>query len=168
MATKTTKDATTAAAKSAEDVMAAGQEAVQAFVKAGAEGYEKAFEGARARTEEFVKGYDEYSVTGKDNVDAVVAASTAYTKGMEAIASEWMAFAKSTMEQNVTNTKAVFGAKTLQEMMDLQSNFAKANFDEFVSQSTKVGEMATKVAQDTMEPINARVTAAMGKIGTAA
>tara|TARA_R110002167_G_scaffold16681_1_gene64788 strand:+ start:619 stop:1125 length:507 start_codon:yes stop_codon:yes gene_type:complete len=168
MTTKSSKQTPIDATKTVEGVMAAGQEAMQTFVKASTEGYEKVFEGAKVKAEDFVKGYDEFAVTGKDNVEAVVAASTAYTKGMEAIAGEWMAFTKSAMEQNMTNAKAVMGAKTMQEMMDLQAGFAKSSFDGFVAQSTKVSEMAAKVAQDTLEPINARVTTAMGKMSNAA
>ena len=168
MTTKTSKQTATDATKTIEGVVAAGQDAMQSFMKAGTEGYEKAFESARVKAEELVKGYDEFAVTGKDNVEAMVAASTAYTKGMEAIAGEWMAFAKTALELNMSNAKTVMGAKTLQEVMDLQTGFAKSNFEEFVSQSTKVGELAAKVAQDTMEPINARVTLAMGKLGSAA
>ena len=168
MTTKSTKQTTADATKSFESVVAAGQDAMQSFVKAGTENYEKAFESARVRAEDMVKGYDEFTATGKDNVDAVVAASTAYTKGMEAIAGEWMNFSKTTLEQTMTNAKAVMGAKSLQEMMDLQTGFAKANFDGFVSQSAKVGEMAAKVTQDALEPINSRMTVAMGKLGASA
>lgn len=168
MTTKSTKQTSDAATKTMEGVVAAGQEAMQSFMKAGTENYEKAFESARVKAEEIVKNYDEIAVTGKDNVEAVVAASTAYTKGMEAIAGEWMAFTKAALEQNMANAKAVMSAKSVQEMMDLQTSFAKSNFDGFVSQSTKMGEMAAKVAQDAIEPINARVTVAMSKMGSAA
>ena len=151
-----------------EGAIAAGQDAMQTFIKASTESYEKAFESARSKAEEMVKGYDDLAAGGKDNVEAAVASGAAYTKGVETIAGEWMAFAKTSLEQNMANAKAVMGAKTVQEMFELQAGFAKNNFDEFVSQSTKVGELAAKVAQDTMEPINARVTVAMGKVASAA
>ncbi len=157
MTTKTTKQTSAPVNNTIESMMAAGQEAMRSFMTSGSGGYGKAFE-----------GYDGIAETGKDNVEAMVAASAAYTKGMETIANEMMAFTKSALEQNIANAKTVMAAKTAQEMIDLQTGFAKSSFEGFVSQSTKVGEMAAKTAQETIEPINARVTVAMSKMSKAA
>ena len=162
-----TKNTKTDAGKngiSLEETVAASQEAMQTFLKAGTEGYEKAFGSTRAKMEEVVKNYDQFALNGKDNVEAVMAAGNACTKGMEAINGEIMAFTKQVMENNVAAAQAVMGAKTLQEMVELQSQFAKASFDGFVSQSTKVSEMATKVAKETSEPLNQRMTTVMEKL----
>jgi phasin family protein len=163
MTTKSTKSTSTKGPFAVEDAVAASQEAIQNFLKAGTEGYEKAFGTTRAKMEEVVKNYDQFAVNGKENVDAVMAASNACTKGVEAINAEMMAFAKQAMEDNMTAAKAVMGAKTLQEMIELQTQFAKASFDGFMTQSTKVGELATKVAQETTEPLNERFTSVMEK-----
>ena len=49
MTTKTTKQGTDKTVNAVEDVVAAGQEAMQSFMKAGAENYEKAFGSARVK-----------------------------------------------------------------------------------------------------------------------
>jgi phasin family protein len=159
--TKATKAETATGATPMEGTVAAGQEAFQSFLKAGSEGYERAFGATRERWEQAVKNYDQFAVTGKDNVDAATAASTAYTKGIEAINAELMAFGKQLMEDNVAAAKAILAAKTLQEMADLRSQFAKANFDGLMNQPTKIGEMATKLTQDTTEPLTHRLTEIM-------
>jgi hypothetical protein len=50
-------------------------------------------------------------------------------------------------------TKAALGAKSLNEALNLQSSFARRSYDGLLARSTKVGELATKVAQDAVEPI---------------
>jgi phasin family protein len=80
-------------------------------------------------------------------------AGAAYGKGLEAIGGEWMSFAKKMLDGNVQVTKAALGAKSLNEALDLQSSFARRSYDGLLAQSTKVGELATKVAQDAAEPI---------------
>jgi phasin family protein len=112
-----------------------------------------------------VKGFEQFNSLGKDNMEAVVAFSTTYAKGIEAINAELMAFAKKSIEDSVTATKALMGAKTVKELVDLQSDFAKTSFDELMSKGSKLGEMYAKVAQQAFEPINARVTETMGKFG---
>jgi phasin family protein len=156
MTTKTTKTTNATMATSMEDIAAASQEAFQALFQASTENYGKAFATARERAEEFVKGYDDVAFGGKETIDAMVKAGTAYTKGIEAISAEWMAFGRQMMEDNISVTKKVMGAKTLREAMDLQSEFARTSFDGAMAQTTKIGEMATKVAQESVEPINSQ------------
>jgi phasin family protein len=171
MTTKSTKQTGTAGngktTNPMEDIVAASQEAVQAFVKASTEGYEKAFAGYRLPGE-FARNYDELAVNGKANLEAFVAAGTAYTKGIEALGAEWAAFTKQVVEDNISTAKACMGAKTLQELIELQSQFARSSLDGFMTRSTKVGELATKVAQETAEPLNARFTAVVEKFSKAA
>ena len=112
-----------------------------------------------------VKGFEQFNTLGKDNMEAVVAFSTTYAKGIEAINAELMAFAKKSIEDGVTATKALMGAKTVKELVDLQSDFAKTSFDELMSKTSKLGEMYAKVAQEAFEPINARVSDTMEKFG---
>ena len=154
---------TDSATKAAEKMVAAGQETLRNFTKAGSEGYEKTFADMRDKAEDLVQNYDELAVSGKESIEAWNAAGTAYGKGVEAIGGEWMSFAKKMLDNNVQVTKAILGAKSLNEVMDLQSEYARGSFDGLMAQSTKVGELATKVAQDAAEPINAQFTAAVEK-----
>jgi phasin family protein len=163
MTAKSSKQAPNQAAAGTEDFVSASQEALQNFVKVGAESYEKAFENARDKAEEVVRGYDDLALTSKENVDALVAAGTAYGKGLEAMSGEFMGFAKQMLEENVKVTKAVLGAKSLHEAMDLQASYTRQSLDSLMSQGTRVGELATKVAQETAEPINTRVTTVVQK-----
>ena len=112
-----------------------------------------------------VKGFEQFNSLGKENLEAVVAFGTTYAKGIEAINAELLAFTKKAVEDSVSATKALMGAKTVKELVDLQSDFAKTTFDELMSKSSKIGEMCAKVAQEAFEPINARVTETMEKFG---
>lgn len=161
--TKQDKSTANAAETAAESMATVGQEAIRNFAKAGTESYETAFSDIRGKAEEMTKGYEDLAANGKVTMDAWNAAGTAYGKGLEAISGEWMNFAKQMMESNVVATKAVLGAKSLNEAMDMQSEFARNSFDGMMAQSTKVGEMATKFAQDAAEPINAQFTASVEK-----
>ncbi|MBT4489960.1 MAG: phasin family protein [Rhodospirillaceae bacterium] len=161
MTAKTTKQ--DKSANSAETIISAGQETLRNFTQAGTEGYEKAFADLRGKAEGMAQGYDDLAASGKEGIEAWSAASTAYGKGMEAIGSEMMGFAKQMLDSNVAATKAILGAKSLNEVMDLNSEYARGSFDGLMAQGTKVGELATKVAQEAAEPINAQFTASVEK-----
>jgi len=104
------------------------------------------------------KGYDEIAAFGKANIDALIQANTVFTKGVEAISKEFIALTQSQLESAAAAAKAIFAAKTLKDMVELNAEFTKANFDKLVANSTKLGELSTKVATDTFAPISARVT----------
>jgi phasin family protein len=117
----------------------------------------------REKAEEMFQGYGELADSSKQNMEAWNDASAAYGKGMEAISGQWMNFAKQMLDSNVQATKAILGAKSLNEAMEMQSEYARGSFDGMMAQGTKVGELATKVAQEAAEPINAQFTASVEK-----
>ena len=147
----------------AETIMAAGQETMRNFAKAGTENFEKAFAGFQGKAEDLANGYDEMASSGKDGLEAWGAAGAAYGKGLAVMGGAMMGFAKQMLDSNVAATKAVLGAKSLNEAMELNAEYARSNFDGIMAQGTKMGEMATKAAQETAEPLNAQFTAAVEK-----
>lgn len=153
--------------KTVDAVLAATKDAAENFVKAGTDAYTKGYEKAMAMTKEnvdsVVKGYADLAAWNKGNVEAAMAASNVAAKGFEALSAEFLAFTKAQMEDNVAQAKKVFGAKTLKEVLDLQSDFAKSAFDVTVGKTAKFSDLAVKTANEAYEPIQARVTVAVEK-----
>jgi phasin family protein len=110
------------------------------------------------------KAFEEFSKFQKDNYEAFVAASTIFAKGAENVGKAWMTLSQESMEAAAQTAKLLLGAKTLREAVDLQSDFAKANFDKFVAEGTKMSELTVKVANEAFAPLNARVNVAVEKL----
>jgi len=110
------------------------------------------------------KSYDEMTVFGKGNVDAVVKAGAIYAKGVEEFSRAFIGLGQIHYETSMAATKAVLGATSLRQVIDLQSEFAKTAVDKTIAETTKLSELARKVATETFEPIQARVTVAVEKI----
>jgi phasin family protein len=144
-----------------EDVAAKNTDSVQ-------KGYDQVLGATREQLEKAsasaFKAYEEFSKFQKDNYDAYVAASSIFAKGAENVGKAWMSLTQEAMENAAQTAKALLGAKTLREAVDLQSDFAKANFDKLVAESTKLSELSVKVANEAFAPINARVNVAVEKM----
>ncbi|MFO0294488.1 MAG: phasin family protein [Rhodospirillales bacterium] len=110
------------------------------------------------------KSFEEISKLQKDNWDAMVASSQIWAKGAEAISKAWMGLTQEAVENAAATAKAMVGVKSLREAVDLQTDFAKGNFDKFVAESTKVSETMVKVANDALEPLAARMNVSVEKI----
>lgn len=110
------------------------------------------------------KSFEEISKIQKDNWDAMLASSQIWAKGAEAISKAWMGLAQEAIENASSTAKAMVGVKSLREAVDLQTDFAKGNFDKFVAESTKISETVVKVANDALEPLAARMNVSVEKM----
>jgi len=162
------KKLTDTTGRAVESVVAASQEAMDNLMKSSSQTYEQGFANVKGRIDEAVKRYDELTTFGKDNVEAFVAAGNAAAKGVESLTSELLTLSKSNLEESLAAGKAIMGAKTLQEMFDLQTTFARSSFDKLMAQTTKMGELATKATKDTFEPLSGRVNLAVEKFAKVA
>jgi phasin family protein len=154
-----------------ETVLTGGKAAAEGFMKAGVDAAQKGIEQAVQLTKEnvekasvaFFKGYDEFSVYSKGNVEAVVKAGSIYARGLEDLSKTMLAITQSQIEASVAATKAVLGCTSLRQMVDVQTGLARSHFDRFVADGSKLSEVSLKVANEALEPIQARVNVAVGK-----
>ena len=95
----------------------------------------------------------------KKNLEAFVASMTAAAKGAETVGAHTVAFSKKSFEGQVAAAKALTAAKSLQEAVELQTGFAKAAFESYVAQMTKLSELMVATSKETFQPIQGRVQA---------
>jgi phasin family protein len=173
-AAKVAAPATTPAAvrAEAESAVAAHQETLDGMMKAGTQaatkGYEQAFAIAQEQvdkaSETLFKGYDEAATLSQENVEAYVRSTTVLAQGVEIVGKELMSFAQSAVEANVANTKALFGAKSVRELVDLQAEFSRSGFDSLVAESAKLTELSLSLANEAFEPIQLRMNVTVEKL----
>lgn len=114
--------------------------------------------------QKFFNGFDELTQLGQGNLEAVVASNQALAKGAEELSKEIFEIAQNSFENAATVAKAFFGAKTLQDVVELNSQFTKASVDTFLANSAKLSELTLKVANEAAQPLKARVDVAIEKL----
>lgn len=173
--TKTKSAPAADAVKQIQDAVAAQQATIDSVVKAGSDAagqnVDKAVAFTRDQVEAAVKagadafkGYEDILQFGKDNVDALVKSSTVFVRGFQELSRSFVSLTQGSIEEHVTASKALLGAKTLKEVIDLSSGLAKSNLDKLVTESTKYGQLTTKLAEEALAPISGRVDAAVQKL----
>lgn len=103
----------------------------------------------------------------KKNLEAVIASVTAATKGAETLGAQAMSFSKSSFEGQVAAAKSLAGAKSLQEVVELQTAFAKTALETYMSEVGKMSETVASSMKDSLKPLNERVTAVVEKMQAA-
>jgi phasin family protein len=89
---------------------------------------------------------------GKSQVEALTTASSTFTKGLQQIAEEAAGFSKKHFETSSAALQELFGAKTVEKAIEIQTRFAKTSFESLVAQSTKVGELYTSLVTEALKP----------------
>ena len=119
---------------------------------------------SREMAEQGMKGLDELSQMARGNVEAMLASSRAATAGLEAIAHQVADFSRKSFEETTAAARAMTTVKTPNELMQLQNDFAKTQFDHAVAEMSKLSETMVKLMGEVFEPIQKSATAATDKV----
>lgn len=112
------------------------------------------------------KGFEDVTQFGQDNVEAMVASGKIVAKAAEDMNAEVMAYSKKAYEDAMAASKELASAKSVTEFFEKNTAFAKASFEGFVAQATRMNEMYSVAAKDAFAPLNQRFTAAAEVVKT--
>ena len=97
----------------------------------------------------------------KSNFEAAVASVSAAAKGGEALRAQFLALSKKAFEDNVASAKALAGARSLQDVVELQASWMKAATETYIAELGTYSEMVANSIKDSLAPISDRVSAAV-------
>jgi hypothetical protein len=100
-----------------------------------------------------IKGMDDLQKLGQENVDRAMRVFGDWNKGWQAIAAEMSDYSKRSFEQSTATFEKLLAAKTLEQAVEIQSNFAKRAYDDYVQQMTRLGAMYADLAKEAYRPM---------------
>ena len=113
--------------------------------------------------EKSLTALNEVNAASKQNLEALVASVTAATKGAETLGAQAIAYSKKSVEDSVEAAKTLSGAKSVQEVVELQTAFAKTALEAYLAELNRASEIVSNSVKESLVPLNARVTAAVEK-----
>jgi phasin family protein len=119
---------------------------------------------SKEAVEASMKSLDELTEMSRANIDALIASAKVATAGVEQVMTHLTEASKKSFEDTTAMMKGLAAAKTPNELMQLQSDFAKAQFDNAVAEYSKLSEMMVKLAGDVMEPVQNQMAVATDKL----
>ena len=119
-------------------------------------------ESVRALAEKTVNQSREAYERGKEQLEEAI---DALERSFDAAGQGATAFNRKLIDLSQRNLNSAFdlakklaGAKTLGEILELQSAFIRSQFDVFANQAGEIRALTTKIAADTTEPIKHQMT----------
>lgn len=113
----------------------------------------------REHVERSMAAVSEFGAFGKENMEAWIASATAASKGFEALSAHAVSYSKRAMETNMAAAKSMMTAKSVQELMERQAEFARSSFESYVAELNTVSELMSGVTKEAIQPLNERFTA---------
>ncbi len=95
---------------------------------------------------------EEMQKLGKDSMDVYMNSFGVWSKGAQAIAVEVVDYSKKTVEGSAAAWEKLVGAKSLEKAMQVQSEFLKSSYEDFVAEATRLGELYVDLAKETYKP----------------
>ena len=90
---------------------------------------------------------------GKTQMEQMSGTVAAMTRGLQAIATETSEYSKRSLESTSAFVEKLVGVKSMDTAIQLQSEFAKAQFEGFMAQATKMGELYRSLTKEAMKPV---------------
>ncbi|HTZ72199.1 MAG TPA: phasin family protein [Acetobacteraceae bacterium] len=114
------------------------------------------------------EGYDRAMKTAEQlaqfhqaNLEAVMKSSQILATGLTDMTKYFAGNAQASLEETMSNFRALTSAKSLKEAFDLQSGYARTSLEKVMSEGGKLTETSLKLLEQATAPISARVTAAV-------
>ena len=82
------------------------------------------------------------------------------SKGAQAIATEVADYSKKAFEDGSAMLEKLFGVKSLEKAIELQTEYAKSSYEGFVAKATKISEMYAGLAKESYKPFETMMSKA--------
>ncbi len=112
------------------------------------------------------KAAEQLTDLAKANVEAIVEAGRIYAGGAKALGQDVIASGREGIEQASDAVKTLAEAKSPAEFFQIQSELARASFDRFVAETSKLTERVVKLAGEAVEPLQTRASLNAERINT--
>ena len=96
--------------------------------------------------------FEDFQTFAKQQFEALAGASATLSKGLQEIAAESTDYSKKTFAAGSQVLEKLLGARSIEAALQIQSDYAKQAYEDFVAQATRVSELYARVASDTLKP----------------
>ncbi len=107
-----------------------------------------------------VKNFEDLQQVSKESADIAMKSMGAVSKSAQAIATEIASYSKKSFDESTVALEKLFGVKSLEKAIELQSEYAKSAYEGFVAEATKISEMYADLAKESYKPFEAMVAKA--------
>jgi hypothetical protein len=104
------------------------------------------------------KTSENFQKMGRDNLDAVLRSYGEMNKGLQRIGARMADYSKRAFEDATRAFEQLVGAKSVEQAIEIQSQYAKKAYDTWVAEGSTIGEMYASIAREVYKPVEQAAT----------
>ena len=108
-----------------------------------------------------MKTAEQLAQFSQGNVEAVMKSSQILASGLRDMSKLFAEHAKASLDETMATFKAMTSVKSVKEVFDMQTSFARSAMEKAVAESGKLTEHSMKLAEQAFAPLTARVNVAV-------
>jgi hypothetical protein len=105
------------------------------------------------RTTAMIKNLEDVQKISQSNIDTTMKIWGDWTKNWQAIAAEMTDYTKRSFEDGTQTFEKLLGAKTVEQAVEIQTNYAKRAYDDYMRGLNKIGGMYAELAREAYKPV---------------
>lgn len=99
------------------------------------------------------QNFEEIQKIGKETTDIAMKNFNTVSKGMQAIAVEVAEYQKKSFEDGTAALEKLFGARSLDKVIETQTDYFKSAYEGFVAKSKKISDLVADLTKETYKPV---------------
>ena len=108
--------------------------------------------------DQFEKATKDFQQVTKSNYDAMLRSYGELNRGIQDIGAQVNSYSKQAFADATGTFEKLVGAKSLEQVVEIQSQAAKKAYDSWVAEASKISEMYASVARDAYKPVEKAVS----------
>jgi hypothetical protein len=100
-----------------------------------------------------IKNFEDVQKINQTGIDSAMKIWGDWTKGWQAIAVEMTDYSKRSFEDSSKTFESLLSVKSVEQAVEIQTNYAKRAMEDYMRQMSKVGAMYTEFAKDAYKPV---------------
>src|SRR5262249_16700597 len=98
------------------------------------------------------QNFDGLQKLAKVNMDASMKSFDLMTKNIQTIATEMTDYTKRSVENSTKALEKMVGAKSIDQIVQVQSEYAKAAYEDYFAEATKLGKLCADLGTEAFRP----------------
>ena len=96
---------------------------------------------------------EDFQNFGKEQYEHALASMSTFTKNYQAIATAYADYTKKSFEDTTAFVEKLSGVKSLDKVIEVQTEYAKSAYETFVAESQKIAGLYSDLAKQTFKPL---------------
>ncbi|MBY0226239.1 MAG: phasin family protein [Hyphomicrobium sp.] len=99
-----------------------------------------------------INSFEDFQKVSKLDMDGSMHAMGEWNKNWQAMATEMTNYSKRSFEDGMATFQKLATAKSVPEVIEIQTTYAKSAYDDYMQQMAKIGTMHQSFAKDAFKP----------------